>query len=104
MVIADQLAGGPYRDYLVKTKANLALTSLEFWEDAQRYLTASEIGSLQRYRMAKTLIATYIVPGSPRQMDINRRIRDDLMRFLLQDRGDYLLSRVAKTAIEVIGF
>ena len=99
---ADKLAGGPLRDYLEKTQETTALVSLQFWEDAQRYLSPSEdFGSYSRYHLAKTLIATYIAPGSPRQIAMSPRVRDDLMRLLPQEKGNHLLSMVVKNSVQV---
>ena len=101
---ADKLAGGPLREYLEKTQEFVALRSLQFWEDAQQYLSPLEdFGSYTKYHLAKTLIATYIAPGSPRQMDMSPRVRDDLMRLLLEEKGDCLLSTVVKNSVQVIG-
>ena len=101
---SDKLAGSPLRDYLEKTQENMALRSLQFWEDAQQYLSPLEdFGRYTKYHSAKTLIATYIAPGSPRQVDMRPRVRDDLMRLLLEEKGDYLLSTVMKNSEQVIG-
>lgn len=99
---ADKLAGGPLRAYLEKTQKNAALRILQFWEDAQRYLSPLEdFGSYSKYHSAKTLIATYIAPDSPRQMEMIPRVRDDLMRLLPQEKGDHLLSTVVKNSVQV---
>lgn len=101
-VTADKLAGGPLREYLEKTQKNMALRSLQFWEDAQRYLSPPEnFGSYSKYHSAKTLIATYIAPDSPREMPMSPQVRADLTRLLPQERGDNLLSSVAKAAVQV---
>ena len=100
---ADKLAGGPLREYLEKTQQDQALSSLQFWEDAQRYLSPSEdFGSYNKYHSAKTLIATYIAPGSPRQIEMSMRVRDDLMRLLPEEKGDHLLSSFVKKSVQVI--
>lgn len=99
---ADRLAGGPLREYLEKTQENVALRSLQFWEDAQRYLSPPEnFGSCSKYHSAKTLIATYIATDSPRKMPMSPKIRADLMRLLPQERGDHLLASVVKQVIQV---
>ena len=101
---ADKLAGGPLREYLEKTQAETALRSLQFWEDAQRYLShQEEFGSYGKYHSAKTLLATYIAPDSPRKMDMSPQIRADLMQLLPQERGDHLLSSVIKASVQVNG-
>ena len=101
---ADKLAGGPLREYLEKTQENTALRSLQFWDDAQRYLSPLEdFGSYSKFHSAKTLIATYIVPDSPRQMAMSPRVRDDLMRLLPGEKGDHLLATVVKNSVQVIG-
>lgn len=101
---ADKLAGGPLREYLEKTEEHVALRSVQFWEDSQRYLTPPEnFGSYSKYHSAKTLLATYIAPDSPRIMAMSPQVRADLMRLLLQERGDHLLSTVVKASIQVNG-
>ena len=99
---SDKLAGGPLREHLEKTQEHLALRSLQFWEDAQRYLLPPEnVSSYGKYHSAKTLIATYIAPDSPREMSMSPQVRADLIRLLPEERGDHLLSTVVKTCIEV---
>ena len=99
---ADKLAGGPLREYLEKTQENMALKSLQFWEDVQRYLSPPEnFGSYNKYHSAKTLIATYIAPDSPREMPMSPQVRDDLMRLLPQERGNSLLTSVVKASAQV---
>ena len=101
---ADKLAGGPLREHLKKTQEKTALRSLQFWEDAQRYLLPLEdFGSYSKFHSAKTLIATYIAPDSPRQMAMSPRVRDDLMRLLPGEKGDHLLATVVKNSVQVIG-
>ena len=103
VLTADKLAGGPLREYLEKTQQDQALSSLRFWEDAQRYLSPSEdFGSYSKYQSAKTLIATYIAPGSPRQIEMSMRVRDDLMRLLPEEKGDHLLSSFVKKSVQVM--
>ncbi|KAJ7337078.1 regulator of G-protein signaling [Desmophyllum pertusum] len=100
---ADKLAGGPLREYLEKTEEHVALRSVQFWEDSQRYLTPPEnFGSYSKYHSAKTLLATYIAPDSPRIMAMSPQARADLMRLLLQERGDHLLSTVVKASIQTV--
>ena len=100
---ADKLAGGPLREYLEETQENTALRSLQFWDDAQRYLSPLEdFGSYGKFHLAKTLIATYIAPDSPRQMALSPRVRDDLMRLLPGEKGDHLLATVVKNSVQVI--
>ena len=99
---SDKLAGGPLREFLEKTQEHVALRSLQFWEDTQRYLSPPDyFSSYRKYHSAKTLIATYIAPDSPRKMAMSPQVRADLMRLLPEERGDYLLSTVAKTLIQV---
>lgn len=101
---ADKLAGGPLREYLEKSQDFTALRSLQFWEDAQRYLSPLEdFGSFSKFHSAKTLVATYIAPDSPRQVALSSRVRDDLMRLLPGEKGDNLLSTVANNSAQVIG-
>ena len=99
---SDKLAGGPLREYLEKTQEHVALRSLQFWEDTQRYLSSREnFSSYGKYHSAKTLIATYIAPDSPRKIAMSPQIRVDLMRLLPEERGDHLLSNVVATSIQV---
>lgn len=101
---ADKLAGGPLREHLEKTQEHMTLRSLQFWEDAQRYLSPPEnFSSYSKYHSAKTLIATYIAPDSPREMAMSPQVRADLMRLLPEERGEHLLSTVVKTSIQVNG-
>ena len=100
---SDKLAGGPLLEYLEKTQQDQALRSLQFWEDAQWYLSPSEdLGTYSKYHSAKTLIATYIAPGSPRQIEMSMRDRYDLMQLLPEEKGDHLLSSFAKKSVQVI--
>ena len=99
---SDKLAGGPLREHLEKTQEHMALRSLQFWEDAQRYLSPPEnFSSYGKYHSAKTLIATYIAPDSPREMTMSPHVRADLMRLLPEERGDHLLSALVKTSLQV---
>ena len=101
---SDKLAGGPLREYLEKTQEYVALRSLQFWEDTQRYLSSPEnFSSYGKYHSAKTLIATYIASDSPREIDMSPQVRADLMRLLPEERGDHLLSTVVETSIQVNG-
>ena len=103
VLTADKLAGGPLLEYLEKTRNKKALRSHQFWEDAQRYLSpADDFGSFDKFHMAKTLVATYIAPDSPRQLPISRPIRDDLMRLLPVEKGDHLLTSVVDECTQVI--
>lgn len=99
---ADKLAGGPLSEYLKKTREEAALRCLQFWEDSQEYLSPREdFGSLSKYNLGKTLIATYIAPDSPRKVTMSRQTRDDLMRLLPLERGSQLLSTVLQTSVQV---
>ena len=99
---SDKLAGGPLREHLEKTQEYVALRSLQFWEDAQRYLSPPEnFSTYGKYHSAKTLIATYIAPDSPREIAMSPQVRADLMRLLPEERGNHLLSTVIKTSIQV---
>ena len=99
---SDRLAGGPLREHLKKAQKHAALRSLQFWEDAQRYLLSSEnFSSYSKYHSAKTLIATYIAPDSPREIALSPQVRADLMRLLPEERGDHFLSTVVETSIQV---
>lgn len=103
VLTGDKLAGGPLREYLEKTRNKKALRSLQFWEDAQRYLSPADyFGSFDKFHMAKTLVATYIAPDSPRQLPISLPIRDDLMRLLPGEKGDHLLTSVVDECTQVI--
>ena len=99
---SDKLAGGPFREHLEKAQEHMALRNLHFWEDAQRYLSPPEnFSSYGKYHSARTLIATYIAPDSPREMVMSPKVRADLMRLLPEELGDHLLSTVVKTLIQV---
>ena len=99
---SDKLAGGPLREHLEKTQKHVALRSLQFWEDAQRYLLSPEnFSSYRKYHLARTLIATYIAPDSPREIAMSPQVRADLMRLLPEERGHHLLSTVIETSIQV---
>lgn len=102
---SDKLAGGPLREHLEKTQKYVALRSLQFWEDAQRYLLSPEsFSSYDKCHSVKTLIATYIAPDSPREITMSPQVRADLMRLLPEERGDHLLSTVVETSIQVNGY
>ncbi|XP_029201418.2 regulator of G-protein signaling protein-like isoform X1 [Acropora millepora] len=105
VLTGDKLAGGPLREYLEKTRNKKALRSLQFWEDAQRYLSPADyFGSFDKFHMAKTLVATYIAPDSPRQLPISLPIRDDLMRLLPGEKGDHLLTSVVDECTQEVVF
>jgi len=99
---SDKLAGGPFREHLEKAQEHMVLRNLHFWEDAQRYLSPPEnFSTYGKYHSARTLIATYIAPDSPREMAMSPKVRADLMRLLPEELGDHLLSTVVKTLIQV---
>ncbi|XP_068697043.1 regulator of G-protein signaling protein-like [Montipora foliosa] len=99
----DKLAGGPLREYLEKTRNCEALKSVQLWEDAQQYLSPVEdFGSFSKFHLAKTLIATYIAPNSPRKIAMSPSVRDDLMRLLPEGKGDSLLTSVVDNCIQAV--
>ncbi|XP_048577113.1 uncharacterized protein LOC5521613 isoform X2 [Nematostella vectensis] len=102
-VASDRLAGGPLHEFLEKTGDEEALLRLEFWADCQRYLVPSEtLGACNKYRMALTLINTYLVPDSPHAVPMSSLARSRLIKLLPVEEGDALLSHVAQVTIQTL--
>ena len=104
-IASDRLAGSPLMKHLQRNNDHKGIKHLQFWEDVQRYLVPTAvIGARNKYRMAKTLILTYLEPGSPRQIMLAPRMRRELLRLLPVDQADALLFKTAKHAVKVSKF
>lgn len=96
-IASDKLAGNPLMKYLFKHNDTNGIKRLQFWEDVQRYLMPlAYLETHNKYRLAKTIISTYIEVGSPREIPLTQKEREELSRLLPIEEADALLSQTVK--------
>lgn len=109
-IVADRLTGGPFEAYLVAQGCDEARRILNFWRDAQVYLSCKGMGetSVQAYmrcRRAKVLVMRYLTGHSDKRLCVLApTLRYSLQRHLAIGKGDNLMRRAQDVAIEVIRF
>lgn len=105
-IVADRLAGGPFEAYLVTQGCDEARRILNFWRDAQVYLSCKGMGetSVQAYmrcRRAKVLVMRYLTGHSDKRLCVLApTLRYSLQRHLAIGKRDDLMRRAQDVAIE----
>lgn len=105
-IVADRLSGGPFEAYLVIQGCDEAQRILNFWRDAQVYLSCKGMGessilAYMRCRRAKVLVMRYLTGHSDKRMcALAPALRYSLQRHLAIGKGDDLMRRAQDVAIE----
>ena len=101
-LLADRLAGGPFKTYVQSNENSKILANLQFWEDVQTYIRmASSTAVDLKFRHGRSLIVTYLQPESVREIDLEPSLRNRICWLLQRGQADVLLSKVADQILEV---